>query len=161
MITAEKPETDTSLALRLWVVMARAHGAIAEHIRMDIVRHGLTPAEFAVLEVLLHRGPLLQGEIQRKILVSSGGITYLVDKLVAKGLVERRACPGDRRASYAALTRKGEELIAGIFPEHARCMAKVLAGLDPEEKRTAIDLLRKAGHYAADLSPCGSAAEEE
>src|SRR5512141_2466339 len=84
--------------LKLWVVLARAHNAVSRLVRADIASHGLTEGEFAVLEALYHKGPLLLGDVQRRILVSSGGITYLIDRLVARGLVERRPCPSDRRA---------------------------------------------------------------
>ena len=137
-------------ALRLWVVLARAYGAVAKQAERDIARHGLTGMEFGILEVLHHKGPLLLGEIQRKVLVTSGGITYLVDKLEAKGLVERQECPEDRRARYAALTPDGATLIRKIFPAHAKVMAQVLSGLDPQEQIAATKLLRKLGLAAAD-----------
>lgn len=145
---------ETSNALKLWVVLSRAHAAVEEHARADAQRHGLTLAEFAILEVLHHRGPMLLGEVQRRILVSSGGITYLVDRLEARGLVERRDCPGDRRARYAALTGEGEALMRTIFPEHARCLERALSGLDEEERGEALRLLRKLGHHAAELERC-------
>src|SRR3712207_3630263 len=94
----EARDEGQTLALRLWIALARAHNAVQAHAAADVARHGLTISEFAVLEVLYHKGPLLLGEVQRRILVSSGGITYLVDRLEKRGLVERRDCPGDRRA---------------------------------------------------------------
>lgn len=136
-------------ALRLWVVLARAYGAVSRQAERDIARHGLTAMEFGILEVLHHKGPLLLGEIQRKVLVTSGGITYLVDKLETKGLVERQECPEDRRARYAALTPAGATLIRRIFPAHAKVMARVLSGLDPKEQHEATNLIRKLG-LAAD-----------
>src|SRR5687768_12689090 len=132
-------------SLKLWVVLSRAHAAVAERVRADIARHGLTDAEFGALEVLHHKGPLLLGEVKRRILVSSGGITYVIDRLVAKGLVERRECPSDRRAAYAALTPAGEELIAGIFPEHARVIEEAVSALDGPDRKRAIKLLRRLG----------------
>src|SRR5918993_5488049 len=75
-------------ALKLWVVLARAFNAVSARLSEDVARHELTPTEFAILEVLYHKGPLLLGEVQRKILVTSGGITYLVDRLAGKGGVE-------------------------------------------------------------------------
>ncbi|MFW6078990.1 MAG: MarR family winged helix-turn-helix transcriptional regulator [Gemmatimonadota bacterium] len=138
-------------ALKLWVVLSRAHVAIADRVRSDVARHDLTPAEFGVLEALYHKGPLKLGEVKRKILVSSGGITYLVDRLETKGLAERRPCPEDRRASYAALTADGEALMERIFPEHARALEHALSGLDEEEQREATRLLRKLGRHAAEL----------
>ena len=95
---------DVELSLKLWVVLSRAFDAVQTRAAADAARHGLTLTEFGVMEALYHKGPLLLGEVQRKILVTSGGVTYLVDRLVAKGLVERRRCEKDRRAWYAALT---------------------------------------------------------
>lgn len=138
-------------ALRLWVIMSRAHAAIAEHASADVARHGLTLTEFAILEALYHRGSMLLGEVQRRILVSSGGITFLVDRLVAKGLVERRACASDRRARYAALTSKGEDLLGEIFPEHAAALTRASGGLTMEQQAEATALLRTLGRYAAEL----------
>jgi MarR family 2-MHQ and catechol resistance regulon transcriptional repressor len=140
-----------SPALKLWVVLARAYGAVQAAAAADIGAHELTPAEFGVMEALLHKGPMLLSEVRRKILISSGGITYVVDQLEKKGLVERRACPEDRRARYAALTRKGEGLIGEIFPEHAKRLEMILAGLDCQEQGLATELLRKLGRHAAGM----------
>jgi MarR family transcriptional regulator, 2-MHQ and catechol-resistance regulon repressor len=142
---------EETAALRLWVIMSRAHAAISEHAAADIARHGLTLTEFAILEALYHRGPMLLGEVQRRILVSSGGITFLVDRLVAKSLVERRACASDRRARYAALTPKGETLIAEIFPSHAATLTRASSGLPVEQQAVVTALLRTLGLHAADL----------
>lgn len=146
-------ENKQSIALKLWVVLARAHMAVSSHAEADMARHDLSPGEFAILEALLHKGPLLLGEVQRKILVSSGGVTYLVDRLEKQGLVERRDCPGDRRARFAALTPAGEAFIAGIFPDHARAIERAMAGLTPEEQKAATTLLRKLGLHAAETRP--------
>jgi MarR family 2-MHQ and catechol resistance regulon transcriptional repressor len=145
VVDAEVPDE----TLKLWVVLARAYAAVAKHAEEDVARHGLTVAEFGILEALYHKGPLLLGEIQRKVLVSSGGITYLVDRLTAKGLVERQECPNDRRARYAVLTPGGEALIQEIFPQHAQRIQRALAGVTSAEQRQAVELLRKLGVAAA------------
>ena len=140
-------------ALHLWVILSRAQGAVAAHAQADFNRHGLTGAEFGALEALFHKGPLLLGEVQRKILLSSGGITYVIDRLEKRGLVERRECPTDRRASYAALTSEGAQLIEEIFPQHAARIQRALSGLSLQEQQEASALLRKLGHHAAELTP--------
>ena len=147
---------DAEDVLKLWVVLARAHTAVGKHAEADIARHGMTLAEFAVIEALFHKGPLLLGEVQRKILVSSGGITYLVDRLVEKGLVERRDCPNDRRARYASLTPAGEALMERIFPEHVQSLRRALSGLSAEEQKAAISLLRRLGRHAAEVPSSAS-----
>jgi MarR family transcriptional regulator, 2-MHQ and catechol-resistance regulon repressor len=147
----ERPQRSESQerALRMWVVLSRAREAFAAHLHADVARHDLTLMEFGILEVLFHKGPLLLGEVQRRILVSSGGVTYLVDRLERKGLVERRACPNDRRARYAALTAAGEEMIGRIFPAHAERIEHLASALTPEEQLTLHELLRRLGLAAA------------
>lgn len=146
-------------ALKFWVKLARAHSAIAAQATADISRNGLTLAEFGILEVLYHCGPMLLGEVQRRILVSSGGITFLVDRLSAKGLVERRTCDKDKRARYAALTEQGEQLVAEIFPVHADAIVRAVSGLDANELEVASALLRKVGLAAAAVGPMAEGVE--
>lgn len=159
MIKDTADDRERQLALKLWVVMARAFRAIQAHAVADQDRHDLSEGEFAVLEALYHKGPMLLNEVQRKVLVSSGGITYLIDRLARKGLVERRPCASDRRAMYAALTGEGERLIAGIFPGHAAAIAHAASALDADEKARLIELVKKLGHGADALAPLAEAAE--
>lgn len=143
------PDAATASALKLFVVLSRAQRAISERIEASLVTHGLTHTEFAILEALYHKGPLLLGEVQRKILVSSGGITFLVDRLAERGLAERRLCASDRRARYAALTRKGEALMSQIFPQHAEAIREAMSGLSRAEQKQAAALLKQLGLAAA------------
>lgn len=140
---------DQERALKLLVVLSRAQQSVAALTARDIERHGLSVTEFAVLEALLHKGPMLLGELQRRVLVSSGGVTYLVDRLVDRGLVERLECPSDRRARYASLTGEGRALISGIFPAHRDAVLDAMAALSSEEQLQATALLRKLGVSAA------------
>jgi MarR family transcriptional regulator, 2-MHQ and catechol-resistance regulon repressor len=137
--------------LKLWVILARAHAAVEKHVERDIAQHGLSIAEFGILELLYHKGPQLLGDIQRRILVSSGGITFLVDRLEGKGLVAREACPDDRRARYAVLTTAGRTLMKRIFPRHAAAVSRALSGLTRDERHAATRLLRTLGLAAVAL----------
>ena len=68
-------------SLALWVALSRAYEAVAEVARRHAERHGLLVTEFGVLEALHHLGPMRLCDLQRKILVSSGGTTLVVDRL--------------------------------------------------------------------------------
>jgi MarR family transcriptional regulator, 2-MHQ and catechol-resistance regulon repressor len=140
-----------SRALRLWVVLSRAHAAIEAHARADFNRRGLSPGEFGALEVLHHKGPLLLGELQRKILVSSGGITYVIDRLEEKGLVSRKPSPTDRRASFAELTVQGRALMEELFPLHQAVIERAMSGLPDAEKEDLAEALKRIGRHAARL----------
>lgn len=142
-------DADTARALRLWTILARAYAAVAERVAADLATRELTTSEFGALEALYHKGPLLLGELQRKVLVSSGGMTFVVDRLAAKGLVERRECTEDRRARYAALTPAGEALMRRIFPDHAAAIVDAVGGLSADDQVAAAALLRTLGRNAA------------
>lgn len=139
----------SSAALRLWVRLARAFRAIEAVAARDAARHGLTLAEFGMLEALYHLGPMPLGEVQRRILVSSGGVTYLADSLESRGLVRREPADRDRRIRIATLTDEGREMIEKIFPEHAARLEEAMAGLSPEEQERAATLIRRLGKRAA------------
>jgi MarR family 2-MHQ and catechol resistance regulon transcriptional repressor len=153
-------DPNTATALKLWLTMVKAYEASSELSRMDVARHGLSPAEFAILEVLYHKGPLLLGDVQRKVLVSSGGTTFLVDRLVRRGLVERQACPSDRRARYAALTRDGIALMRRVFPAHAEAMREAMSALAPAEQKVLTGLLKRLGLGAAAKAAANPACRE-
>lgn len=141
-------EDEEALALKLFTVILRTHNSLMEIDKRDIRRYGLNQTEFGVLELLYHKGSLPLQQIGEKILITSGSITYVIDKLENKELISRKVCIEDRRIVYATLTNKGTELLSRIFPEHAATLEKALRGLNSEEKKIAIDLIKKIGIYA-------------
>lgn len=158
----EPVRTREGRSLGLWIVLARATSAITARVQEQMSGYGLTIAEFGILEVLYHKGPLPVGEVQKRILVSSGGVTYLVDRLEKKGLVERTAGSADRRTRYAALTHAGTALIDDIFPAHANLIESLMSELSEEEQESVYRLLRRLGRSAAersDSSPANSPEE--
>lgn len=138
-----------SLDLKLWLVLAKAYDAMRAHAFAHIEQQDLTPGEFGVLDTLFHRGPMLLGELQHRVLVTSGGISYLTERLASRGLVERREFARDRRTKEVVLTPEGEALMRRIFPEHTAVIERALAQIDPEVKQAAIALLRTIGRSAA------------
>jgi MarR family transcriptional regulator, 2-MHQ and catechol-resistance regulon repressor len=137
-----KSEKESATALKAWIALARAYLAVSRHVTADVSRHGLTASEFGILEALYHKGPLLLGDLQKKILVTSGGVTYLVDRLASKGLVTRESFPGDKRARFAVLTPEGSALIKQIFPAHAKRITRVMGELSTKEQKRLIAMLR-------------------
>ncbi|WP_409343477.1 MarR family winged helix-turn-helix transcriptional regulator [Paenibacillus sp. MBLB4367] len=135
-------------SLELYIVLSRAHIWAEAHSTRHIRRHGLNPTEFGVLELVYHKGPQPLQQIGEKILISSGNITYVVDKLVRKKLLNRVPYPNDRRVIYAELTDNGRKLIQELFPSHTEAIRQAVSGLNPEEKKQAVRLLKKLGKAA-------------
>jgi MarR family 2-MHQ and catechol resistance regulon transcriptional repressor len=131
--------------LELFIVLSRAHQTLMSRAIQDIRQYGLNPTEFAVMELLYHKGPQPLQRIGAKILITSGSITYVVDKLQQKGYLVREACSQDRRITYAALTDVGRDWMARMFPLHEKAILQATAGLNEEETLQAIALLKKLG----------------
>lgn len=137
--------TAADRALNLWVALARCASSVSRVSARDIQRYGLTQAQFAVLEVLYHKGPLPLCTIGAKLLVTSGNITYVADQLQRSGFLRRERSTEDRRVVLANLTPKGEALLDKHFPSHAARMAEAARALSPREQEALARLLKKWG----------------
>jgi len=139
------------LDLRLFRVWMKATKAVAENIRKDIECHQINQENFMILELLYSKGPHPVQKISETFSIPSGSITYVVDKLEKKGLVERQPNPCDRRAMNVVLTEEGKSLFDDIFPKHVATISKNLSFISDDEKVQLIDLLKKIGYGAQDL----------
>src|SRR6476659_9847529 len=83
--------------IHLWLVLWKACSAVRDYAIRDITSLGLGLSDFAILEVLLHKGPTPVNDIGAKVLLTSGSMTTAIDRLEARNLVERRTDPEDRR----------------------------------------------------------------
>jgi len=139
--------------VHVFLVMWKAVHAVETYAQHSIAELEMCGSDFAVLEALLHKGPLPINEIGRKVLLTSGSITVAVDRLESKGLVERRASGTDRRAKIVHLTKAGKESIARVYASHAADMEQLAsASLTKTERETLIRLLKKIGYEAASRS---------
>ncbi|KPN96674.1 MarR family winged helix-turn-helix transcriptional regulator [Lysinibacillus sp. ZYM-1] len=143
---------DLKQSLKLYIVLSRALKAINETTHQLIQDNGLNPTEFAVLELLYHKGRQPLQQIGNKILLASGSITYVIDKLEKRGYLLRVSCPSDRRVTYAEITDEGEAFMAELFPKHEQHLHEIMSVLSSEEKEQAITLLKKIGLSIKDLS---------
>ncbi|MGK9251385.1 MULTISPECIES: MarR family winged helix-turn-helix transcriptional regulator [Paenibacillus] len=145
---ATREPDDQAASLKLFVVLSKAYRTIMDLAIKDMKKYGLSPSEFTVLEVLYTKGRVPLQQIGEKILVTSGSVTYNIDKLEKKELLKRIPCEDDRRVTFAELTEQGRRLFDSIFPQHASLIHSLTAGLDPEEKELAASLLKKLGRGA-------------
>jgi len=145
MISTRKYDRKTDLALGLWVKLSRAHSCFSRLSKRDIAGYGLTEPQFAVLECLGHLGPLKQCDLSRKMLVSGGNMTVVVDNLEKDGLVQRADDPRDRRAFKVTLTGKGKKLFGEIFGRHAAFVTHAASVLTEREQEELARLLKKLG----------------
>ncbi|WP_240415712.1 MarR family winged helix-turn-helix transcriptional regulator [Paenibacillus periandrae] len=144
-MTKQAADDDQALSLKLLVVLSKTYKSLMDKAAKDVKNYELTPSEFGILEVLSTKGKIPIQQIREKILITSGTMTYNLDKLEKKGLVERTPCLEDRRVVYADLTVAGKEMIDRIFPQHAESIQQIMNGLSPAQKQATIELLKLLG----------------
>lgn len=116
-------------ALATFVALSRAVNELTRRVTPTLEAEGLTLSRFAVLEALLHLGPLGQHALGERILRSESNMTTVIGNLERDGLVERRPHPEDGRVRVVHLTRSGRSLIQRVFPIHAAELAGEMAGV--------------------------------
>jgi MarR family 2-MHQ and catechol resistance regulon transcriptional repressor len=136
-------------ATRVWLVLWKAAHAIEQNAIRSVSALGLGGSDFAVLEVLLHKGPEPVNIIGKKVLLTSGSITAAVDRLESRKLVRRTADPKDGRSRIVQLTKTGRHLIERAFQKHAMDMEETMAVLRTGERVELVRLLKKVGMWAA------------
>ena len=127
----------TEEQLAAWKTLNTAHALVVARVDQALAEAGLPPrAWYETLAAIrdAEDGPLKMGEIAKAIGISPGGTTKLVDKLVDAGLVQRIACPTDRRASHVDLLPAGQKLLVKMWPVYSEALAA--AFVDPLEGDT-------------------------
>lgn len=143
--------------LRVWLRLLTCANLIERRVRQNLRdRFDITLPRFDLL-AQLDREPegLALGEISRRLMVSNGNVTGLIERLVAEGLIDRRSAPGDRRIQIVRLTRAGKAAFDAMTPVHREWITSVMSGLDRHELATLLDLLGRLKNSA------GRAAGEE
>jgi MarR family 2-MHQ and catechol resistance regulon transcriptional repressor len=131
--------------LKTLTILLRATNVIQEKIKEDVSKYDLNLSEFGALEVLYHKGPLPVQSICEKVLIANSSMSYVIENLIKKELIEKVKDPSDRRIHIVHLTQKGEMLFDDIYPKHLEHMRSFIDVLDINEEANLQFLLKKLG----------------
>lgn len=140
-----------NLSLKAFTVLLKANKTLEEVIKNDISSYGMKTSDFTVLEALYHKGKQTIKQISEAVLINTGSITYVIDKLEKKALLERTPCTDDRRVVYIQLTEQGIKLMEEIFPQHQKIIENIFEDVTDEEKQLFIDTLKRVGKKGEQL----------
>jgi DNA-binding MarR family transcriptional regulator len=141
----EDVRRDARPELRLWLRLLATTNLIERELRRRLAERFDTTLPRFDLMAQLDKAPdgLTLGEISRRMMVTNGNVTGLVDRLVATGHVERRQAPEDRRAQRIVLTASGLAAFRAMAREHASWVVELMGEVEEEERETLMRLLAK------------------
>jgi MarR family 2-MHQ and catechol resistance regulon transcriptional repressor len=126
-----------------FLILMQTSKAIYDRIKEQMAKSELSITEFSVLEVLYQKRKQTIQQIGNCILISSGSMTYVIDKLEQRGLLSRNACPDDRRVIHVTLTNDGNRLMNEIMPKYHEFVHHMFDSLNSDEAETLVQLLKK------------------
>ncbi|MDR7235436.1 MarR family winged helix-turn-helix transcriptional regulator [Neobacillus drentensis] len=129
-----------------FLLLMQTSKAIQERIRDEMSKNKLSITEFSVLEVLFHKGKQTIQQIRSRILISSGSMTYVIDKLEQKGIIKRNDCREDRRVIHITLTAEGLELMENIMPKYQEIVDSFFEDLTDVESELLVNSLKKVSN---------------
>jgi DNA-binding MarR family transcriptional regulator len=139
---AREGEAFSSIGVSLWVRLLESHNRMLAEVRRRLADDCTLP-RFDLLANLEREDGQTLAALSRRMLVTAGNLTGLVDRAERDGVVERRPDPSDRRLSRVYLTTRGRELVQSLIPVHAQHVSELLASLDATERRELRRLLGK------------------
>lgn len=131
--------------LKILIGMHRAVNKIDGRTIKIVKQYGLSLGQFAVLEALYYKGDMTVGQVQEKILSTSGTIPVIIKNLEKSGYVTHRADECDKRKCILHITDKGADLIKQVFPENKEMIINSFNNLSDNEKDELLRLLKKLG----------------
>ena len=142
---AEHPDSHRD-ELRLWLRLLTCTNLIEGEIRRRLrERFDVTLPRFDLL-AQLDRAPggMTLSDLSRRMMVSNGNLTALVERLAASGHLDRQTAPHDRRAQVIRLTRDGRAAFRAMAAEHEGWISNLLGDLTPADVTGLLALLAKA-----------------
>lgn len=128
--------------LPAWRLFLQAHAAVIEALSEELEAERNLPLAF--YDVLLHlraapEGRLRMVELADQVMLSKSGLTRLVDRMEAAGLVERAACATDRRGVEATITPRGRQVLRDAAPVHLRGVQEHFAARLTRQEAAALE----------------------
>lgn len=131
--------------IKFMIVMNKMINSIEKQVAPHWKALGINETEFFVLFALDANGPLTIQEIGSKINMTSGTMTYVIDKLEKKGYIKRVRCEEDRRRIYIELTEAGKTFWQSTVEQHKQDMAEVFSHVEDDVVYEMIELMKKIG----------------
>jgi AraC-like DNA-binding protein/DNA-binding MarR family transcriptional regulator len=139
------PETPDIPTPKLVIIFLRAFRALSEFLEAGLAREGIPNPDFAILEALLHKGPLTLPALEQKVRLAAGPLKVAIERLRRRGVIQEQTAPDRRHAGGFELTEEGRTTITRVYARHAEDIETVMGVLSVEERRHLWQSLKKVG----------------
>ena len=149
VVERKDQDADVDPHREAWIALTQTHSAVTGRLQEALTAAELPPLPWFEVLATLDRAPeqrLKMGELAEALVITRGGLTKLVDRLIKAGLLERAFCETDCRVSYATLLPAGVELLGEMRPivrtELAAAFSARLSVAQADELREMLDSVR-------------------
>lgn len=144
MPTKFKGGVKAKRALNAYICMSRAFDSINSRMNTEF-HQGITASQFSLMESLYHLGPMTPSELAKKMLMSGGNITFVINNLVKRGWIDRKQSSKDRRSSLIRLKREGAKRVEEYLPSYVENITSAMQSLTISEQKHLHQLCKKLG----------------
>jgi len=131
--------------IKFMIVLGKMHSALFGQVNKHIKDLGFNSTEFLVMYAIAANGELTVQDIASRITVTSGNMTYTVDKLESKGILAREHCPHDRRRIYIKFTQEGSRRWQEVMVEHQAYLDDLFGEIDDDMLLQTIEMMKNVG----------------
>ena len=137
---------ENEIDLKILIALHRVVNAVDSKTIKLVKSYGLSLGQFALLEVLYHKGEMTVGQVQKKILSTTGTMPVIIKNLVKRKLISHKEDENDKRKRLLYITDKGRDIISKVFPKNKEIIIEYFKNMEIDEKKEFLRLMKSLNY---------------
>ncbi|MDY5049969.1 MAG: MarR family transcriptional regulator [Candidatus Mucispirillum faecigallinarum] len=137
---------ENEIDLKILIALHRVVNAVDSKTIKLVKSYGLSLGQFAVLEVLYHKGEMTVGQVQKKILSTTGTMPVIIKNLEKRKLISHKEDENDKRKRLLYITDKGRDIISQVFPKNKEIIIDYFKNMEIDEKKEFLRLMKSLNY---------------
>ena len=137
---------EQEIDLKILIALHRVVNAVDSKTIKLVKSYGLSLGQFAVLEVLYHKGEMTVGQVQKKILSTTGTMPVIIKNLEKRKLISHKEDENDKRKRLLYITDKGRDIISQVFPKNKEIIIDYFKNMEIDEKKEFLRLMKSLNY---------------
>ena len=137
---------ENEIDLKILIALHRVINAVDSKTIKLVKSYGLSLGQFAVLEALYHKGEMTVGQVQKKILSSTGTMPVIIKNLEKRQFISHKEDENDKRKRLLYITDKGRDIISKVFPKNKEIIIDYFKNMEIDEKKEFLRLMKSLNY---------------